>query len=192
MRFLSSVLLILMLGGCALSPQFVEIHPAPEIPDGFPGKNAALYLQIIDERDDKIIGTRGGVYPETSLIRAAEPLTETLRTNVTRSLRQLGYVTVDADDAPTFLNLHIDELSYQPKDGAMVSEVRITARLRAVAMRDEVTHTSRYQSSVTHNQPVSPTARRNERWLNEILARTLERMLNDEQLLAFLAGGDVE
>jgi uncharacterized lipoprotein len=62
--------------------------------------------------------------------------------------------------------------------------------LVAEARRGDTTHVGTYKSSVEHDLPFTPSAARNQEMVNDILSRSIERMLNDPEMQAFLAGND--
>ena len=189
----SCLALALLLVGCGLSPQKITIEPRAEIDDDHAnvGRNVAVQVSARDTRDSEAFGTRGGVYPETSLIRPANEITEPLRKMVARGLQSQGFNAYNPGEDATRLEVQIEEFSYVPEEGSVVKKVEVAATLVAVAKRDNVTHTGRYQSKVVHQQPVTPSARRNADMLNDVLNRSLGRLLADQKLLAFLAGEDV-
>src|SRR3546814_13973892 len=61
-----------LLAGCALSPQQVELLPqvAPAVASNV-GKNLPVTVVGNDKRASAVIGSRGSIYAETSLIRAS-------------------------------------------------------------------------------------------------------------------------
>jgi uncharacterized lipoprotein len=181
---------LLLLGGCALSPQEVTLKPDPSVPAANLGKNAPVRVTVVDDREDEAFGTRGGVYKDTALIRPANDITAEIREIVRNGLQKQGFNAYNPPAEATNLSIHIDTLSYVPESGAVVNQVTTRAVLKAVARRPDVTHRGTFRSKVTHDVPFTPDARRNETMLTDVLARSLERMLADAKLLAFLAGSD--
>lgn len=190
LRILTAITLAALLAGCALSPQKITIEPAAEIEDANIGANTPVQVSASDLRDSEAFGSRGGVYPETSLIRPENNLVESLRAEVARGLQSQGFNAYNPGEDATRLEVQIEEFSYIPEEGSVVKKVEVTAVLKAVAERGNTTHTGRYQSKVTHQQPITPSASRNAEILNDVLNRSLNRLLADEELLAFLAGED--
>lgn len=192
LRIMSAIALSIMLAGCGLSPQKITIEPKAEVSDANIGRNIPIQVTARDMRDSEAFGSRGGVYPETSLIRPANDITESLRQTIARGLQSKGFNAYNPDDDATRLEVQIEEFSYVPEEGSVVKKVEVAATLVAVVERGNTTHTGRYQSKVTHQQPITPSARRNADMLNDVLNRSVNRLLADEKLLAFLAGEDAE
>lgn len=181
-------LTLLLLGGCALSPQLVTLHPNPRVPDANVGHGSPVQVRVVDRREDQVIGTRGGVYGKTALIRTANDLSVAIRQTVRNSLQRLGFDTTGVGrDAPR-LTVEICGLSYVPDDGALVSWVRTRACLRAVAKRGDTTYRATFRTRVKHQLLLTPDAEHNEAMITQVLERSLERLLNDDTLLQFLAG----
>lgn len=176
--------------GCALSPQTVQFDPAPEIQALDVGGDAPVLVTVKDGRERDVIGTRGGVYADTSLLRSTGDLEEIIQGALQRGLRDQGFRPFDANEDATRLSVELTELSYIPEDSSVVNRIRVAAELRVRAERPDVSYTGRYRSSTTHDRPFTPSARRNEEMLNEVLERSLSRLLADERLQAFLAGED--
>ena len=179
-----------LLAACGLSPQVVNIQPAPEVASATVGQNQSVNVRARDARESDAFGSRGGVYPETSLIRPGNDVPKALYEAVTNGLHVQGFNALEPGQDATELEVRLVELSYTPADTSVVNRIEVSARVEAIASRPNVEHTGRYQSSVTHDMPLTPSARRNEAMLNDVLERTLTRLLTDPKLLAFLAGDD--
>lgn len=181
---------LVLLGGCALSPQQVSLAPDPTVPAANVGHNAPVEVTVVDEREDEAFGTRGGPYQDTALIRPANDLEAVVGDIVRNGLQKQGFNAYNPADGATQLTVHIRTLSYVPESGSVVNRVTTRSELRAVAKRPEATHRATFRSKVEHDTPFTPDARRNEEMMTDVLQRSLERLLADSELLAFLAGSD--
>ncbi|MCH8544771.1 MAG: YajG family lipoprotein [Alcanivorax sp.] len=183
-----------LLSACGLSPQVINIQPEPNVARSSVGGNSSVSVTARDAREGDAFGSRGGVYKETSLIRPANDVPKALYEAVTQGLHQQGFNALNPSAGATTLEVRLTELSYVPADTSVVNRIEVSARVEAIARRESeggsAEHTGRYQSSVTHDMPITPSARRNETMINEVLERTLERLLSDPKLLSFLAGND--
>ena len=183
MRLLACLLALALLGGCALSPQSVSIDPVitPAVPGV--GRGPAVELRGEDARGNPVIGIRGGVY-KTSEIRPANDIGEAVRARAAQGLAAQGYAVEPG--AGTRVTLSVEQLSYQPQGGAVITGADISATLRALAERGDTRLETRYNSTLTRKFPVAPTAAQNEAWLNEVLGDTLQRFLDDGRVRSFL------
>ena len=190
-RTITAMASLALLAGCALSPQEIEMRPDPAVPAANVGHNAPVRVDVVDERADPAFGTRGGVYKDTALIHPANDVNAAIREIVRNGLQKQGFNAYNPPRGEaTGLTVHIETLSYVPESGSVVNQVTTRAVLRAVAKRPEATHRATFRSKVTHDTPFTPDARRNEAMMNDVLERSLQRLLSDPQLLAFLSGTD--
>lgn len=179
-----------LLTACGLSPQVVNLSPSPQVESTNVGQNYAVSVLARDARDGDAFGSRGGIYPETSLIRPGNDVPKAIYDAVTRGLQTQGFNAYNPTDGATHLEVRLLELKYVPGTGNVVNRVEVSALVEASASRGQLEHTGRYQSSVTHDMPMTPSARRNEDMINDVLERTLARLLADPKMLSFLAGND--
>lgn len=189
MRFLAPLILTLSLAGCGLSPQLVQIHPELERGSGNLGQNQAVAVSVSDLRDSEAFGTRGGLYKETALIRAANDIQAETLAAVRQALQERGYNAFNPAEGAQTLDVRISKLDYVPEAGSVVNRVEVTAVIEAVASRtDGSTFSGRYQAGNTYEQPLTPSASRNEMMINDVLQRSLNKMLADPGLHGFLNG----
>ncbi len=144
----------------------------------------------MDSRDRKEFGSRGGVYKDTSLVQPANDLRPAIAETVRQGLQTLGYNAFNPGGDATTLEVRLEKLEYIPEEGSVVNEVTLNLELVAEARRGETTHVGTYKSSVQHDLPFTPSAARNQEMVNDILSRSIERMLTDPEMQAFLAGND--
>lgn len=109
----------LTLTGCALSPQ--QLDPNPKLTGTINpvGQGQPVVVRVVDGRSSPALGTRGGLYPETSsIIVPADKLLPKLQAQTEAAVRLLGFTpSANAYNAPQ-LTLTLAELKYQsPKEG---------------------------------------------------------------------------
>ncbi|MFZ5723429.1 MAG: YajG family lipoprotein [Pseudomonadota bacterium] len=176
---------ILSLAGCALSPQVVDLTPTLVLPPGNVGAGRIVNVQVIDERDDTAIGSRGGVYAGSSTIKAGNDVAAVIRDALEKGLVAQGYV-IGSTNADAVLHVGVQKLSYVVPKGAVATSADITVSIGVTAERGERKLATGYRSTVTHRFPVAPTAEQNEIWINEVLSATLARFFADQQMREFL------
>lgn len=180
----------LLLGGCALSPQQINVQPAPQVSSGNLGHNQAVKVIAVDSRGQLAFGSRGGVYADSATIAPANDVRQAIADAVRQGLQKLGFNAYNPGDAATTLEVRLEELSYTPEQGAVVNQVTLKLKLRAVATRGNTTHTGTYQSNVVHKSLFTPSQADNQTMINDILGEAIQRMLGDPSMSAFLAGND--
>lgn len=192
MRHLALIMLAaaaVLLAGCALSPQRVEIQPDIELASANLGHNQPVNVIAVDARDSKAFGTRGGVYADSATIMPANDVDQAIADAVRRGLQSLGFNAYNPGTGATTLEVRLEKLEYVPQPDALLSKVRLNLTLSAIAKRDNVTHTATYESSATRQFLFTPSQGTNQDLINGILGKTIQRMLNDPEMIRFLAGG---
>src|SRR5690606_31830361 len=109
----------LTLAGCALSPQ--QLTPQPKLTSSLTpvGQGQPVVVRVVDGRSSPVLGTRGGLYPETSSISvSSEHVLPKLQAEAEAAVRLLGFTpSPNAYNAPQ-LTITLAELKYQsPKEG---------------------------------------------------------------------------
>ena len=173
-------------GGCALSPQVVEIHPQLPAGAGAAATVAAtLALEVRDDRKSPLVGYRGGVY-ETATITVAGDMAARLRSALADAFGQRGYDVVAADaPAPLRLSVAVVELGYSIRQLQLTRLVETRAALQARSQSGTTTRTGAYRDQRSLEVLKPPDTATNERLINETLDAALQRLLADTELLNF-------
>lgn len=190
MRFTAALLVpvlaaTLALTGCALSPQTINVTPTLNVTAGKAGEGHVVGLNVLDERSSGELGSRGGVYAKSSLIKPANDVAAAIHDAMKKGLEARGYQVGNAE-AETVLNVAVQQLSYTVPEGAMATTADIAAAVKVTAVRDGNQHATVYRSTAKRKFPVAPSAEQNEEWVNETLGETLERFFADPEMRAFL------
>lgn len=196
MRILTSLTLpcalaviVVTLTGCALSPQVVELHPTPDVSTRNLGNNTPLIVSGTDQRLEATFGTRGGIYGATSLIQAGNDVIQVMTEVVKRGLQAQGFNAYNPSLDAGRLDVQLKELSYVPEEGSVVNRVEVKAVIEAVATNVAgKQYVGTYRAGNIYQQPMTPSAKRNETMLNEVFTRALKQMLTDPTILNFAAG----
>lgn len=176
---------LLALSGCALSPQTINVTPTLDVAAGNVGQGHVVNVLVLDERSDPVIGSRGGVYAKSSVIRPANDVAAAVHGEMEKGLRAQGF-RLGSADAQTVLHVGIEQLAYVVPEGAVATGADITVALRVTAERGDTKRTADYRSTVTRKFPVPPTATQNEAWINEVFTDTLARFFADEEMRRFI------
>lgn len=178
---------VLMLGGCALSPQSVDIAPRIDVPDGTSVPNAnAMTITVNDNRRDRRIGSRGGIYRDTAFIDTADGMTQSLRNIIAGAFATLGYDVV-ASGGDASLTVNVTELGYRAFGENNVREVETIAAVGTTCRNAGYTQTNSYRVTDRKEVLKAPSGGANEEMINQTLASALERMFRDRQLLECLS-----
>lgn len=175
---------VMLFAGCALSPQTVHLAPAPTLPSAQnQGYNMPVQVVGVDHRKNSVVGSRGGVYPDTSMIQADGSVVKTLASIVRKNLQSRGFNTLNAGKKAPMLVVSLDELGYQAEKGYIVNNVVVDATISAQLKVGDTLLTRTYTSHINYHQLLTPSPSRNQEMLNEVLGRCLHQLLTDPVLL---------
>jgi len=182
-------LCVLTLTGCALSPQ--QLDPNPKLTGTINpvGQGQPVVVRVVDGRSSPALGTRGGLYPETSsIIVPADKLLPKLQAQTEAAVRLLGFTpSANAYNAPQ-LTLTLAELKYQsPKEGLYVTEANIGATLRVDVQNGGRRYNGRYGASLNQRFGMAPNEQTNTKLVSDVLSDALSRVFRDQNIGQLLA-----
>ena len=171
----------LSLVGCAHSPQ--QLSPQPKLTSALTavGQGQPVVVRVVDGRPSPTLGTRGGLYPETSAISvSSETILPRLQAEAEAAVRLLGFTpSSNAYNAPQ-LTLTLAELKYQsPKEGLYVTEADITASIRADVQGASRRYSGRYGASLNQRFGMAPNQQTNTKLVSDVLSDALDRVFKD-------------
>lgn len=179
----------LALGGCAHSPQLLD--PSPKITGTINpvGQGQPVVVRVVDARPSPTLGTRGGLYPETSAVSVPkEKILPKLQAQTEAAVRLLGFTpSANAYNAPQ-LTLTLAELKYQsPKKGVYVTEADIGATLRVDVENGGRRYNGRYGASLNQRFGMAPNEQTNTKLVGDVLSDALNRVFRDQNIGQLLA-----
>lgn len=177
---------LLGLGGCALSPQTVDLEPQAKVNAQAQLNRQTIQLQALDARPSTVVGSRGGVYADTSLITTGLELPARLRAASAAALSLKGF-DATAERQPQALRIYLDELSYQVPEGEYVTQIDLAATIRVVAeANNKGRFTGRYRATQQEVVAKAPSSAGNQELLNQVVSSALTRAFEDPKLYQFL------
>ncbi|EHY79850.1 MULTISPECIES: YajG family lipoprotein [Stutzerimonas stutzeri subgroup] len=175
--------------GCAHSPQ--QLDPNPKLNGSINpvGQGQPVVVRVVDGRPSPTLGTRGGLYPETSavIVPAAKVLPK-LQAQTEAAVRLLGFTpSANAYNAPQ-LTLTLAELKYQsPKEGLYVTEANVGATLKIEVQNAGKRYNGRYGASLNQRFGMAPNEQTNTKLVSDVLSDALTRVFRDENIGRLLA-----
>ncbi len=185
MKKLGVTLLLLLTVACAYSPQLIQIRPDLPVSGERYGQGRPVAVAVDDQRAQKIIGTRGGVYAQSSTISVANSLTDAIQQAATAKLAAQGF-SVNGTNADTAMTIIIDKIAYDLAENGVLKKVVLDAEFRVALARGEKSLTTRYQTGEEYEVIKSPSPERNEELINNLISETLERVFVDPKVKQFL------
>lgn len=177
----------LALGGCALSPQEVEVNPRVTVEQADRQFNSAVSVTVYDERISNSLGNRGGVYNSTNAITTTSRFPLSVRSAVELALRELGVKVKESEDVPQF-QVYLDSLEYTVPDSSYITQVDLKAKLRLRVVGGDGRFEGSYSSSIQERVPKAPSDEKNEELVNKVLSDALSRAFADPKMRLFLSG----
>jgi uncharacterized lipoprotein len=179
----------LTLTGCVLSPQQLSPQPTLSASLTVVGQGQPVVVRVADGRPSPLLGTRGGLYPETSNLSVSSAnLLPKLQTQAEAAVRLLGFTpTSSASNAPQ-LTVTLAELKYQsPKKGLYVTKATISATFRADVQNGTRRYSGRYGASLEQSFGMAPNQQTNTKLVSEVLSDALTRTFKDPTIGKLLA-----
>lgn len=180
----------LTLVGCAHSPQ--QLSPQPRITTQLApvGHGQPVVVRVVDGRQSQSLGTRGGLYPETSAITVnGADLLPKLQAQAEAAVRLLGFTPTQGGNAPQ-LTVTLAELRYQsPKEGLYVTEATISSTFRADVRNNNSgrSYNGRYAASLDQRFGMAPNQETNTKLVGDVLSDALTRVFQDQTIASTLA-----
>lgn len=171
----------LTLVGCAHSPQQLSPQPKLNSPLTAVGQGQPVVVRVADGRPSPVLGTRGGLYPETSAISVSgQDILPKLQAQAEAAVRLLGFTpSANAYNAPQ-LTLTLAELKYQsPKEGMYVTEADMTATFRVDVQNSSRRYSGRYGASLNQRFGMAPNQATNTKLVGDVLSDALTRAFKD-------------
>lgn len=179
----------LALVGCAHSPQ--QLKPQPRLSAALVavGQGQPVVVRVADGRASPNLGTRGGLYPETSSISVqGQDILPRLQAEAEAAVRLLGFTpSANAYNAPQ-LTLTLADLKYQsPKEGLYVTEADISASFRVDVQNSTRRYSGRYGASLNQRFGMAPNQETNTKLVSDVLSDALTRAFKDPTIGQLLA-----
>ena len=178
--------IVLLLSACAFSPQQVAIRPAPLVDAENYGMGKGLAVTVEDRRADKVLGSRGGIYRDTSIITIKNDLNEAIASATRASLAMQGF-DVNAQQPLAEYTVVVEELRYDVPASTLMSKVDLLARISVEVRAGGETYTGRYTTESERKLVGNPGPEKIAGILSELLTDTLARSYQDQKLKAFLS-----
>lgn len=178
----------LLLGGCALVPEKLNLNPKVDVPRSNIGKNHKVSVKVIDVRDSTIIGGRASGYGPAASIKLASNLSRTLERAIYKGLRNKNFVPVGPNvKTARQLTVRITGLSYKQRAGFLSASIDVSFSMEAQAKNKSDSFDRVYRNQKTSRILVTPTTTSDTNKVNGVISQVVNKMLNDRTLIELLA-----
>ena len=188
-RVLSLFTCILFLSSCALSPQTVAVKPDLKVPSMPIGHNRSVSIETRDVRQDKTLGTLGGVYRSADISTDAQMEKSVTQAAVT-VLQSWDFAAVPSalgnSDMIRF-GLEIIDIDYQRPTTNVGGNVIVKCRIGVKVSKDGATYSGEYLSQRSEQVAIIGTPNGNKRMVNDTINQALNQVFLDPKLQRFMA-----
>lgn len=187
-RWLCVAGLAALLVGCAHSPQQLNVQPSVTAPLSQVASRQPVVVTVQDSRSSPVLGTRGGLYPDTSNLTINPQAVGHTRQQVEQALGKLGFQVVpQGTPNANSLVVSLAELSYvSPKEGVYVTQADISAAFSAEVRSMNQRYNGRYSASAQHRFGYAPNQATNTRLVTEVMSDALSRIFKDPEIIRVL------
>ncbi|MDH4569386.1 hypothetical protein E8E95_22120 [Pseudomonas sp. BN414] len=172
--------LSLTLVGCALSPQ--QLSPQPKLTGPLTpvGQGQPVVVRVADGRPSPVLGTRGGIYADTSAISVqGQDILPRLQAEAEAAVRLLGFTpSPNAYNAPQ-LTLTLADLKYQSPKETYVTEANISASFRVDVQNSSRRYSGKYGASLNQRFGTAPNEQTNTKLVSDVLSDAMTRAFKD-------------
>ena len=186
MRLIVIVMTCLIAVACAHSPQQITINPAINTAAEHYGNGRSVSVSVEDARENKVLGSRGGVYKDTSVITLANELDVAIARAAEAKLAVQGF-NVNNPEAAADMKIIIEQLSYDTPEQTVGKKVLLGAILKVEVSAGNETYSGRYKTNSERQTAFTPNMKENEEMINTLLSDTLVRLFSDPKLKTFLS-----
>ena len=187
MKNILVIMLSLFIVACAHSPQQVTISPVLSM-EGEPyGNNRPVIVSVDDRRESKTIGSRGGMYSETSVITIKNDLSQAVLAAAKGRLAVQGFDVNSTNAEATNMVVVIDDISFEPLNSAIGNVIEVQVVFLAELQSRDEKFTSSYTSKSNRKTVMAPNEEDNSELLTGLVSKTMDRMFADPKLQAFLS-----
>ncbi len=186
--FLVLTALAMALVGCAHSPQQLNVTPTVTIALNQVARQQPVAVTVKDARPSPVLGTRGGLYPDSSNLTISQQAMPHVRQQVEQALGRLGFrVVPEGTPNANSLIVSLADLSYvSPQDGVYVTQADVSAAFTAEARSMNQRYNGRYSASAQHRFGYAPNQATNTRLVTEVMSDALTRVFRDGEILRIL------
>jgi len=142
-------------------------------------------VSIEDARDTQIVGSRGGLYSETSLISTDEGLVNQIGDNFILAMKNQGYQLVKK--APANMQVKLEVLTYKVDEiNRTTKDSFVSAKMSFYVEHKEGYIEKSFIAKVEQTTVLLPTQKNIEALINDALIDVMQSGLNDQDIQSYI------
>ena len=179
--------LIIVLSGCAWVPQTATLNPKPRITPSSIGNGVGVAVRVIDRRPSQILGHRG-LESKNAAIKTEQNVATLFQEKIIEGLGRKGFSTAPYEGQPgRLLTVEIRQIDYTAEMEFWKGVAQTEVTLNASVVKDGVRLERAYSGKRSEKTIEAPSAKTNERLINDAITDALQRLFEDEGLMRYLA-----
>ena len=143
-------------------------------------------VSIEDVRGTQVLGSRGGLYSETSLISTDASLIDQIGDNIILAMKTQGYAL--ATQAPANVNVKLEELTYSVDEvNRTTKDSKVYASMSFYAEHSKGYIQKSYNVTLLQTTILLPTQKSIETLINDALIQVMQKGLDDSDIQLHIA-----
>ena len=174
--------------GCAYISQKAKLDPHPKITTQDTGHGAPVVVRVVDQRPSTRIGYRG-MDSKLGEITSEQDVAALVRKQIVSGLNAKGFNAREFDGQPSsrLLRVEVNALEYTTAMDYLKGSVQTRAAFQVYFRKGDSLFSHLYESEVKVASVEAPGAKKNDALINQALSENLEKILEDDGLLRFMA-----
>jgi uncharacterized lipoprotein YajG len=175
------------LTGCAWVSQTATLKLEPRTMPSKVGQGRTVAVRVLDRRPTHTIGYRG-LDSKNAAITTDQNVADLFKEKLLESLAGKGFTAIPYDGAPgRLLVVEVRQIKYTTDMEFWKGIIQTEAELVASMVKDGVKFEQFYLAERKETAVEAPSAKTNERLINSAVSGALQKLLEDERLLRFMA-----
>ncbi len=187
MKKLLLLALSMLLWSCASTTQKLDLNPVLVVSGSEAGERLVVQLRVTDTRPSGSFAQRGSRAVVNNAVTTHQAVADVVRDRVSEGLGRKGFQAVGENQAAArIMTISVERFDFQRPEAGMGSIVRIQAAFDVRVDARAGWFEKCFQARREEKTVLLADARDNEAVVNEVLSDLINRVLDDERLLAAL------
>jgi uncharacterized lipoprotein YajG len=176
-----------VLSGCAWVPQTATLNPTPRITPSSVGNGVDVAVRVLDRRPSQTLGHRG-LESKNAAIKTEQNVAALFQERIIEGLTRKGFSAVPHEGQPgRLLTVEIRQIDYTAEMEFWKGVAKTEVTLNVSVIKDGVRFERNYSGKRSEKTIEAPSAKTNERLINNAITDALQRLFEDQSLMRYLA-----
>lgn len=177
-----------LLSGCMFHAQTVHLQPQVQYVDSNDGHGLPVTIVVKDERPTQDLGHRGNGVASAATITSDSDVAAIVKQALVQALTHRGFKIVGNGNAmDSTLTVRVRALKTELHQGFWTGHQEANAAAEVTVEKNGHTYDHFYRVDSKRSKFWVPTAGQNSEYINAALSNLIEKISNDEKLIAFMA-----